>query len=192
VIVVDNTDEVHRLSTGKRFTITNADGSITYLQVNDGIITVGGNIQFPATQNTNPDPNTLDDYEEGTWPAAVSVGGGSAVLDANYATGWYVKVGKGVIFGGNFRVDGASSPLGVLNITGLPFVAVSGNSSRAPVALYFEGLNAGVDCLIGYVNAGASSISVWGYTNTSGSIVNGAPLIKAGSYISVHGAYIIS
>jgi len=33
-----------------------------------GLLNTGstGQIQFPATQNASSDPNTLDDYEEGT------------------------------------------------------------------------------------------------------------------------------
>ena len=69
-------------------------------------------IKFPATQNDVADPNTLDDYEEGTFVAEIqvldgtvaaspytgasriSIGASNSAYDVGYAhTGRYVKIG---------------------------------------------------------------------------------------------------
>lgn len=53
-------------------------------------------IQFPATQVSSADANTLDDYEEGTWTVNFldAQTGGNA--SATTATGYYTKVGRSI------------------------------------------------------------------------------------------------
>ena len=74
-----------------------------------------GGIAFPATAVPSADPNTLDDYEEGTWTP--SVGG-----DATYHSqlGDYVKIGKTVFIWCQFQINvlGTGS---TTTISGLPF-----------------------------------------------------------------------
>lgn len=61
-----------------------------WLIVGRGTLTPAVNgIAFPATQVPSSDPNTLDDYEEGTWVPSV---GGNATYTAQ--TGYYTKVGR--------------------------------------------------------------------------------------------------
>lgn len=84
-----------------------------------GLLTVDGQIKFPATQNASSDANTLDDYEEGTWTP--SVGG-----DATYTTqsGTYTKIGRMVFIQGELAINvkgtGSAS-----SISGLPVAAAS-------------------------------------------------------------------
>ena len=58
-----------------------------------GNVTASG-ITFPASQSASGNPNTLDDYEEGTWtptlPAGGTIGDGAGCV--------YVKIGKCVYF----------------------------------------------------------------------------------------------
>jgi hypothetical protein len=87
-----------------------------------GANTLTGQVQFPATQSASSDPNTLDDYEEGTFTAAATPGvSGSITLDAN--TCRYTKFGDVVTVTGALSVASVSSPIGNLSITGLPFTA---------------------------------------------------------------------
>jgi hypothetical protein len=48
-------------------------------------------VTFPATQTPSADPNTLDDYEEGTWTPTWS---GLTVLGTPTYTGRYIKIGR--------------------------------------------------------------------------------------------------
>lgn len=69
----------------------------------------GGNLAFPATQIPSSDPNTLDDYEEGTWtpngtfevPGDTNFGG--HILGSPH--GNYTKIGNLVFYTFNFSVS---------------------------------------------------------------------------------------
>jgi len=81
----------------------------------------GGGIQFPATQVPSADPNTLDDYEEGTWTPAFSASGATLVHSAQIGT--YTKIGRMVHVDMVIQLAAAGNTLSanVLSITGLPF-----------------------------------------------------------------------
>lgn len=86
-----------------------------------------GRLRFPGTQNPSTDPNTLDDYEEGTWtPTLTCSTPGDLVVaySATNRTGQYQKVGDTVHF--QFRLDTTTfthtTAAGITFITGLPFV----------------------------------------------------------------------
>jgi hypothetical protein len=84
------------------------------------VISANG-VTFPATASASSDPNTLDDYEEGTWtPAAVSYDG---VMTVNGAT--YTKIGNLVKASASVTFDGTVDA-STVNIIGLPFAATSG------------------------------------------------------------------
>ena len=106
---------------------------------NGGVLQVSNGITFPATQSACTDPNTLDDYEEGTWTPTVI--GTSTAGTASYTTqvGIYTKVGRLVHF--SLYLDwNSGTGTGNLRISGLPFTA---NSSSAGAALsigFFYGL----------------------------------------------------
>lgn len=99
-----------------------------------GLLTVLGQIAFPATQNPSSNANVFDDYEEGTWtPTITSSGGGAATY--NSQNGYYTKKGsevhasgylnlasKGTLGGGNLSISGL--PFTIANITN-NFIAVN-------------------------------------------------------------------
>jgi hypothetical protein len=107
--------------------------------------TSGIGVQFPATQSASSDANTLDDYEEGTWEAALVCGtsGTITLLDPSTTSLMrYTKVGRVVTVSGQMIVSSVSSPVGALSITGLPFAAGSGRQSRVAISVLGEGLAA--------------------------------------------------
>jgi hypothetical protein len=73
-----------------------------------------GQIKFPATQVASSDPNTLDDYEEGTFTPTAS--SGITINTINNAT--YTKIGNTVTFQIWIKVDIGSADF---VIAGLPF-----------------------------------------------------------------------
>lgn len=98
-----------------------------------GGLTIGAGVKFPATQVSSADANTLDDYEEGTWTATITLGSGTATFDASFNTGAYTKVGRMVVVTGEFRLSAVSTPGGSVTINGLPF-AVGNFTQRSEYA----------------------------------------------------------
>ena len=85
----------------------------------------GAGITFPAIQSASTDPNTLDDYEEGTWTPALYYQDATGVTRTYTAqTGTYTKSGNTVTV--EATVTGATSNSGSyandnIGISGLPF-----------------------------------------------------------------------
>lgn len=118
-----------------------------------GIRTAG--ITFPATQVVSSDPNTLDDYEEGTFtPSLTFATAGN--LGATYSTqsGRYTKIGRLVtgtisLTTSSFNYTTSSSFLeiaGLPFVCGVPFVAagpvtMSGYTKAAATSLILETSN---------------------------------------------------
>jgi hypothetical protein len=109
-------------------------GGKTTVTANGGDVQVSSGISFPATQVAKSDPNTLDDYEEGTWTPVVAdaATGGNTGTIASIQQAWYRKVGSLVTVSCSFTGIGTSGLASgnTLWIRGLPF-AISGRSYGA-------------------------------------------------------------
>lgn len=87
-----------------------------------------GQIKFPAAQNPSADPNTLDDYEEGTWTPSL---GGTATYSQQ--AGAYTKIGNLC----SLHWDLGCTLLGTGSttaISGVPFTSIA-----APLGVRFTG-----------------------------------------------------
>jgi hypothetical protein len=93
-----------------------------------------GQIKFPATQVASADPNTLDDYEEGTWTPTITHSGGAGAASYTSRVGRYTKIGRLVVL--EFSIQFTKNTLsgGVLIIADFPFV-VGGTLSQNPVLI---------------------------------------------------------
>lgn len=94
-----------------------------------------GQFNFPDTQNSSSDVNTLDDYEQGTFTSGVSFGGGTTGITYTTQKGFYVKIGHLVIVGGYFTLSDKGSSNGDAKITGLPFIQINSSDGLAAVTL---------------------------------------------------------
>ena len=124
-------------------------GTITRTS-NGGVLQVSNGITFPATQSACTDPNTLDDYEEGTWTP--TQGTGVTAVGAFASAGSYVKIGKQVSFAGYITAvtSVAFNPAsGTLVAGGLPFSVLSGIGSGT-------GCNISVSVVISVVPSGTA------------------------------------
>jgi len=89
----------------------------TRLQIIDGI-------GFPATQVASSDPNTLDDYEEGTFTPTII--GTTVAGEGTYSTqlGRYTKIGR-IVTVNISLVWSAHTGTGNMKIAGLPFTSTN-------------------------------------------------------------------
>jgi len=107
------------VSTGAIDTVKAATGAAV-----GGATPGAGGLAFPATAVAVADPNTLDDYEEGTWTPVAT---GWTNVGAVTATGTYVKVGRIVFFRCSVTAaTSVSATLGVSSISISPFTQAAG------------------------------------------------------------------
>jgi len=108
-----------------KISINNTDCSVIF----NNYQLVPGGVSFKSTvSGATPslDPNTLDDYEEGTWtPTLNTTVSGSFTLVSPTNSMRYLKVGKTIYIEGYLEVSAVSAPVGNLRIGGLPFAPSS-------------------------------------------------------------------
>jgi hypothetical protein len=132
-----------------------------------------GQIKFPATPNASSNANTLDDYEEGTWPPTLTAYAGS--ITAYTSQGSYVKIGR-IVFATVYAVvSNAGTASGAYIISNLPF----------PLATSAEVYGYGVNLLtnVGLVAYGSGSTSLYCFT-AAGAFPGGS-----GTYVSLNFNY---
>jgi hypothetical protein len=99
---------------------------------NGGILQLSSGITFPATQVLSIDPNTLDDYEEGTWtPALADAASGGNEFAYSTQEGQYTKIGNVVTCYWRITWTGKGSAAtgNTLIFRGFPF-SVKNNSGQ--------------------------------------------------------------
>jgi hypothetical protein len=112
-------------------------------------------IKFAPTQVASSDPNTLDDYEEGTWTPTL---GGNTTYTAQ--VGAYTKIGRLVV--ATFEVNVSSIGTGATtSISGLPFTSFgSPTNGMGGMVGYFTGGANSVVMITLRIDLGATTISV--------------------------------
>ena len=110
----------------------------------------GSGVSFPAAQNASTDPNTLDDYEEGTWSPVLSfTTPPTTPFTMDVIGAKYTKIGRAVHIQAFFRTDSVNitGAAGFLVVTGLPFtssgyfpvnVGTAGNWVTTPISGYVD------------------------------------------------------
>jgi hypothetical protein len=78
-------------------------------------------VKFPATQVASSDPNTLDDYEEGTWSPSLRGSGTAGSYSLSVSSANYTRIGDVVTIFCKFNVTVNSAGSGYAQIQGLPF-----------------------------------------------------------------------
>jgi len=98
-------------------------------------------LTFPATARPVSDPNTLDDYEEGTWTPELSSDSTPPTIAYTEQLGTYTKIGNLVFLKAKIRGVLSVAGTGTPRITGLPaFPLVEGLD---PVAVSYKQLLTG-------------------------------------------------
>lgn len=133
-----------------------------------------GNYAFPATQVPSADPNTLDDYEEGTWtPVFTFATPGNLVVAYAFRVAEYTKIGRSVLAALNVQTSTFThtTASGNFQITGLPFA--NGSSCPYEAAALWQGITkAGYTDVVLQVSA---SMLQLGASGSASSATNIAP-----------------
>jgi len=175
-VFLSNNAERARLDSSGRLLVgtSTANTSGAKLQTSDGLT-------FPATQVASSDPNTLDDYEEGTFtPTATPSTSGTITLSSITAS--YTKVGNTVSVRAQATVSAISSPLGYIDIS-LPFT--NSGESAGSVFFYNGDTGAVMSSFIGRVTGSVFRIT-FGTGQTGAS---SAPYARANTEITISAVY---
>lgn len=106
---------------------------------------------FPTTKVPSSNPNTLDDYEEGTFTPTVTSSGGT--LTSSTATGRYTKIGNMVSVAVSISITNHGTGTGELRVT-LPFTSLGDSTGVGR-----EVQSTGVACVASVYN-GSSLLSI--------------------------------
>lgn len=104
----------------------------------NGMTEVAGLKFAPGTllsAGTSTDPNTLDDYEEGTFVPGVAFGGASVGVTFTTQVGSYTKIGNRVFVTGIAVLSSKGSSTGSATLTGLPFVLNNNDNNLTPFSI---------------------------------------------------------
>jgi len=164
-------------------------GSPTFTtQITTPIIALtGGQIAFPATAVPSSDPNTLDDYEEGTWTPVLGGKDGTSGQAYFSQYGDYIKIGSSVTINFHIYIQTKGTITGELQIQGQPFTSTQYAACAFGYPEKFN-LTAG-HVLVGHTQSG-KPIKLYEveYTNdtpsalSAGSIVNSSRITGAMAY----------
>ncbi|WP_371380751.1 hypothetical protein [Sporomusa aerivorans] len=123
----------------------------------------GGQLAFPPTQKPASDPNTLDDYEEGTFTPYVYGTTTAGTGTYSVQSGVYTKIGNVVYFHLAFSLS-AHTGTGNMRIGGLPFTV---NSSYNPAcSLWANGLTF-TGSLVGVLSGGSTNLFIYQMASTA-------------------------
>ena len=172
---------IQRGGTTEAYRVAQATGNATFAagMTLTGLLQVlGGQIEFPATQNPSAGANTLDDYEEGTWTPSL---GGSATYTTQ--SGKYRKVGALMFIRGRIGINVLGT--GSTNvISGVPFAA----SDDTPCAISeSSSLATAVVSLNGSITS--TSISMYSRTAAATSDTLANNIFGNGATLNVAGCY---
>lgn len=118
----------------------------------------GGQIKFPAATIPSIDPNTLDDYEEGTWTAELR-GVTTRATTPVIVSGYYTKTGNKVTFTVAFWSVDTTGASGAMRVTGLPFVPLNQAAARVSCNVTTYGLSIPNKYIAGLVNPNLTALA---------------------------------
>lgn len=113
------------------------EGMTAQLQAADPLTLPGGRIAFPAASIASTDPNTLDDYAEGTFTPTLTFGAGSAGITYAAQAGRFTKIGRRVWVDLVVALTSKGTSTGNALVRGLPYTSASGSVSAIGAVIPF-------------------------------------------------------
>jgi hypothetical protein len=144
-----------------------------------------GRLEFPPTANPSTDPNTLDDYEEGTWTPSL---GGFSDITYSARTGTYTKIGNVVNVVCKMVVTGGTRTAADAQVFSLPFTSASQENSGGSWGYGFGVVASSVGLPQLRINASGTTVSL---LNTAGAVLSGTDLNTATPTINFSATYTV-
>lgn len=144
----------------KKLTWANLKATLLASPTVTGLLTIAGQIKFPATQSASSDPNTLDDYEEGTFTPAITFGGAATDVTYSARTGAYTKIGNRVDFKLYVFLSAKGSSTGDVKITGLPFPTSATADTFATASIYVDNLTGVSGAVMALISTSATAVDL--------------------------------
>lgn len=147
------------------------DNGIRTTVLRNGVMTLQG-VKFPATQNPSTNPNTLDDYEEGTWTPVVKGNLTAGTYELATAAGKYTKIGNTVAISCRIKAAAAvtGGGTGVIVISALPFTY---NGDLAAAETFVNGIAfTGSYVAVQKLSSGTSGDLVLSGIDNAGTVTN--------------------
>lgn len=127
-------------------------------------------IAFPATQSASGNPNTLDDYEEGTWTPTLTINGSGAGITYSAQSGHYVKIGQLTYVSGAITLSNKGSTSGQARIAGLPFTSTTGSAGLVSV-VWCTSMAALTSLPVAAVGPSSTVATLWQFGATAAAVV---------------------
>jgi hypothetical protein len=135
----------------------------------------GSGVSFPASQSASTDPNTLDDYEEGSCTITIQDSAGNSATMGGSNVFRYVKIGAFVHVSGtlNWTSISALAAGSRIQFHGLPFVVNNVGNYRAP-AIFGSSASGSFNITRAEIAGGADNGNTFVFgTRVSGNNVDG-------------------
>lgn len=124
----------------------------------------GGQLAFPATQSPSADPNTLDDYEEGSFTPVLRFGGASTGIAYSLQAGRYTKIGRLLFVEVAIVLTNKGSATGTAIVAGLPFTVAA---APHPTTSILAANLTSVPMPLASPAAGTTTINLYNYSGTT-------------------------
>lgn len=120
----------------------------------------GGQIKFPVTQNPSADPNTLDDFEKGTFTPIFNFGSLQTGIIYAAQVGRYEKIGNRVLFSIYVHITNKGSAVGAATVELLPFSSTAAASALSGGGMYMSSMSAGTGSLMWFMSPSQTNLNL--------------------------------
>lgn len=159
--------------------VTIGDAATDALTINPNAVTWAGTPVAHTGQHSfasgvgvgnasNANPNILDWYEEGSFTPVLRFGGASTGITYSLNRGGsFTRIGNRVFFSLILELTNKGSAVGVADITGLPYAAISSVVTTYPMAMTANNMSGVTEAYEPVVTTGASRINLLQHGATS-------------------------
>jgi len=140
IFYLDADKKFSTLAKGTAGKILTMNSGATAPEWRNTINLTGGQIAFPATAVPSADPNTLDDYEEGTFTPDLQFGGAKVGITYGTQLGEYTKNGRIVCLTSYLGLTSKGTSVGAATLEAIPFTINSAAGAQPVVSVWADAI----------------------------------------------------